>query len=64
MDLSIANREARIQALCETLNASIAAGGSVGEAELDAALDAVDRALADRFPSTEDDRGGRSCSSP
>ncbi|MCJ2125943.1 type II toxin-antitoxin system ParD family antitoxin [Methylobacterium sp. J-077] len=44
----VAEREAQLQALRETLDASIAAGGQVSEAEIDAALDAADRALEAR----------------
>lgn len=44
----VAEQEARLQALCDTLDASIAAGGHVSEAEIDAALEAAGQALAAR----------------
>ena len=42
----VEEREAKLQALRATLAASIAAGGEVGDAELDQALDACDAELA------------------
>lgn len=44
----VEEREARLQALRQTLNASIAAGGSVSEAEIDAALAAKSAELEAR----------------
>lgn len=41
----VEEREARLAALRETLDRSIAAGGDVGEAGLDAALDAAAKDL-------------------
>ena len=42
----VEEREARLSALRATLEASIAAGGEVSDAELDEALDECDAALA------------------
>lgn len=44
----LAEQEVRRQALRETLNASIAAGGHASEAEVDAALEAASRNLVAR----------------
>lgn len=50
----VEEREARLQALRQTLNASIAAGGPVSEAEIDAALAAKSAELWKQF-------SGRDC---
>jgi antitoxin ParD1/3/4 len=42
----VEEREARLRALRATLEASIAAGGEVGDAELDEALEQTDTRLA------------------
>jgi antitoxin ParD1/3/4 len=42
----VEEREAKLSALCERLNASIAAGGDVSEDELDAALETEAQKLA------------------